>query len=307
MKLTTQMISEVKGRGFLLNRSTTRFSGRIVPAGTVFSAEDFVVMGQIAQKYGDGKLSATSRQCIEISGIEYENIPAAIAMAEENGLEFGGTGAKVRPVTACKGTTCVFGNVDTHKMATLIHETFYEGWKDVKLPHKMKISVGGCPNSCIKPSVNDIGIEGHKVPVIDHDKCKNCKKCVVESACPVNAVIMSDAKPEIDREKCIDCGICIEKCTFNAFDKENTKAVYKVFLGGSWGKRTVKGTAMSGYLNEEDIIPMIGKAILWFRENGLPKERFGKTIERCGFESVENAVLSDDILSRKEEILNKEI
>jgi len=303
MKLTTQMINEVKGKGFLLNRQTNTFSGRIVPRGTVFSATDFAVMSEIAEKYGDGKLMATSRQCIEISGIGYEDIKEAVALAEDNGLSFGGTGAKVRPVTACKGSTCVFGNIDTHKIASMIHDEFYVGMNNVTLPHKMKISVGGCPNSCIKPSINDIGIEGHKVPVFDAERCKNCKKCAVESSCPMKAAKITDGKLTIDRDKCIDCGVCIEKCTFDAFDRENTKAVYKIFLGGSWGKRTVKGTALSGYVSEEDILPIIEKAILWFRENGLKKERFGMTIERLGFESIGKAVLSEDILSRKEEIL----
>jgi len=306
-KLTAEQINSVKARGFLLNKGTTKFSGRIVARGTIFSAEDFAVMSRIAENYGDGKLMATSRQCIEISGIEFEDIEKAIAYAEENGLYFGGTGAKVRPVTACKGTTCVFGNIDTHGIAGKIHDEFYIGWKDVKLPHKIKISVGGCPNSCIKPSINDIGIEGHKIPAYDEEKCRSCKKCAVETSCPMKAATLVDGKLVIDKEKCIDCGVCINKCTFDAFDKENTKPVYKIFLGGSWGKRTVKGTALSEYVSEEDILPIIEKAILWFRENGERKERFGKTIERVGFENLEKAVLSDDIISRKEEILAKEI
>jgi dissimilatory sulfite reductase (desulfoviridin) alpha/beta subunit len=32
--------------------------------------------------------------------------------------------------------------------------------RSVTLPHKFKIGVGGCPNSCVKPSLNDVGIEG---------------------------------------------------------------------------------------------------------------------------------------------------
>ena len=39
------------------------------------------------------------------------------------------------------------------------HCWFYE-WHDVTLPAKFKIAVGGCPNNCIKPSLNDFGISG---------------------------------------------------------------------------------------------------------------------------------------------------
>ena len=32
------------------------------------------------------------------------------------------------------------------------------------LPHKFKIAVGGCPNNCVKPDLNDLGIVGQRVP-----------------------------------------------------------------------------------------------------------------------------------------------
>ena len=34
-----------------------------------------------------------------------------------------------------------------------IHERFYHGYREVKLPHKFKIAVGGCPNNCVKPDL----------------------------------------------------------------------------------------------------------------------------------------------------------
>ena len=39
-KLKPAQIAEVKGKGFLINRGTENFSGRIVPRGTVFSPDD---------------------------------------------------------------------------------------------------------------------------------------------------------------------------------------------------------------------------------------------------------------------------
>ena len=46
------------------------------------------------------------------------------------------------------------------------------------------------------------------------------------------------------------------------------------------------------------------KAILLFREQGKTGERFADTIERIGFEEVEKQLLSNDILDRKQEILD---
>lgn len=111
-------------------------------------------------------MTFTSRLSAEIVGIPFEQIDAACNYAAERGLYFGGTGAKIRPITACKGTTCVYGNYDTQALAKELHEKYYVGWANVKLPHKFKIGIGGCPNSCMKPSLNDFGIEGHRVPIL---------------------------------------------------------------------------------------------------------------------------------------------
>ena len=50
---------------------------------------------------------------------------------------------------------------------------------------------------------------------------------------------------------------------------------------------------------------LIEKALLFYKENGLPGERFALTIQRIGFEEVERQLLSDEILARKESILAK--
>lgn len=304
--LTKEQITSVKGLGFLQNRGTDMFSGRIVAPGTVFTSQNFTDLAELSNKYGNGKLIATSRLSIEVPGIKFENIEPAIKFAEEKGLYFGGTGPKVRPITACKGTTCIFGNCDTHAIAKTVHEAFYLGWSDVKLPHKFKIGVGGCPNSCMKPSLNDFGIEGHKKPVFNKDVCHGCKKCIVEAGCPVNAAVVTDGKLFIDAEKCISCGRCVGKCPFNAID-ENSETVYKIFVGGTWGKTTKMGTPLSIMVTENKITSILEKALLWYKENGIAKERFAKTIERLGIDELEKALFSDDILLRKDSILSSPI
>ena len=44
--------------------------------------------------------------------------------------------------------------------------------------------------------------------------------------------------------------------------------------------------------SKEEIFDLIEKALLFYMENGQPKERFAKTIERIGFEEVEKELLS---------------
>jgi len=286
--LKNEDIMAVKGKGFLRNRGTDKFSGRILSAGTVFTAENFKALAELSEKYGNGKLICTSRQSIEIPGIDFENIPAAMEFASSHSLTFGGTGNKIRPITACKGTTCVFGNFDTQKLAADIHNKFYIGWKDVVLPHKFKIGVGGCPNSCIKPSLNDFGIEGHRVPDYNPEVCKECKVCAVEKVCPMKAATTNGGKLNID-DTCISCGVCTGKCPFKAVSHESP-IMYKIFVGGTWGKRTRMGTPLSRLVSEDEIIPILEKSLLWFKENANAKERFGLCIDRLGIESLEKAI-----------------
>ncbi len=304
--LTPDQIKAVKAQGFLRNRGTELFSGRIVAPGTVFTAQNFADLSYIAQHFGNGKLICTSRLAVELPGIPFEKIPEARQYAMEHGLFFGGTGAKVRPVTACKGTTCVFGNYDTHALATTIHEQFYLGWTDVKLPHKFKIAVGGCPNSCMKPSLNDFGVEGHKVPALDTELCKGCAVCQVEKHCPMKSAKVENGKLTIDESLCKTCGVCTGKCPFRAV-AHGTKVQYQIYVGGTWGKRTRMGTPLSRLVEESEILPILEKTILWFKENGFEKERLGMAIDRIGADKLEEALFSDDLLNRKAEILAADI
>ena len=215
----------------------------------------------------------------------------------------GGTGAKVRPIVSCKGTTCVFGLIDTYGLSLKIHERFYVAYHGVKLPHKFKIAVGGCPNNCVKPSLNDLGIIGQRVPMVDTSLCRGCKSCVIEKTCPMKAAKVTDGKMTIG-ESCINCGRCTSKCPFGAVTAEKTG--YRVYVGGRWGKVGSQGYPLSKiFMTEDEVLDTVEKTILFFRENGLPGERLAETVERLGFDAVEKEILYGDLLARKEEILAK--
>lgn len=52
------------------------------------------------------------------------------------------------------------------------------------------------------------------IPIIDHNKCKICKKCI--EVCPVFAMNLSNKFPEADSKKCISCFCCDEHCPYGA-------------------------------------------------------------------------------------------
>ena len=302
--LTNEQITSVKGRGFLRNRGTDCFSGRIVTVAGLFTPDQLHAIAECSEKYGNGKVIFTARLAAEIVGIPFDKIPEAEAFMAERGLYFGGTGAKVRPITACKGTTCVYGNIDTQALAKVIYDKFYIGMRDVKLPHKFKIGVGGCPNSCMKPSLNDVGVEGCKAFSFDSELCRGCKKCAVAESCPTKAVSVVNGKAVIDTSKCTSCGVCVGKCPFGAVPKE-AASVCRIFVGGTWGKTQRMGTLLNSVYSADEVPSVIEKVMLWYKENGYVKERLGATVDRIGTDALEAAIATDDLITRKDDILAK--
>ena len=209
----------VKGWGFLSNKGTDNFSARIITVNGKITAAQQRHIAEAAEKFGNGIVTFTTRLTVEVQGVPYDKIDEFRAFLAEGGLQTGGTGSKVRPVVSCKGTTCQYGLIDAYALSEEIHKRFYEGYSDVKLPHKFKIAVGGCPNNCMKPDLNDVGIVGVNAPQFIAEECKGCKKCAVEASCPMNAAAVTGGKLEINKEICNSCGRCIEKCYFGAMGK----------------------------------------------------------------------------------------
>lgn len=292
----------LKGLGFLNNRGTDEFSARVITVNGKVTAAQHRCMADAAEKFGNGKLAYTTRLSVEIPGIPYEKVDEFQSFIAKEGLMTGGTGAKVRPVVSCKGTTCQYGLLDSYGISEEIFHRFYEGYRQVGLPHKFKIAVGGCPNNCVKPNLNDVGIIGQRIPQQDLDKCKGCKKCAIEAACPNKVAKVVDGKLHIDEEACHHCGRCVGKCPFDSIP-DGTYG-YKIYVGGRWGKKVAKGKALGKvFITKEEALDVIEKAILLFKEQGEKGERFAETIDRIGFENVEKQLLADDILARKEKIL----
>ena len=286
-------VARVKGLGCLRDKTTPDcFNCRVLTRNGKITSAESIVIAQAAEMFGKGEVAMTTRQTIEIQGVPYENIDAMRAFLNQHGLDIGGTGPKVRPVVSCKGTTCVFGLIDTYSLSQKIHELYYVGYHDVKLPHKFKIAVGGCPNNCVKPSLNDLGIVGQRLPVLDLDKCRGCKKCAITDGCPMKAASVIDGKISIDPTVCNHCGRCFKKCPFGAF--EEAMPAYKVCIGGRWGKKCAIGKPLSKlFTSEEEVLTVVEKAICLFRDEGIKGERFADTIERLGFTYVEKKLLGE--------------
>ena len=291
-ELTPEEIKRVKGLGCLRDkRYPDVFNVRVITRNGKITSAEHRAIADAAEKFGSGEVAMTTRLTLEIQGVKHANIQPLIDFLAQYGLSTGGTGSLVRPVVSCKGTTCQYGLADTYGLSEKIHEKFYVGYHGVTLPHKFKICVGGCPNNCVKPNLNDLGIVGQKVPVVDVDKCRGCKKCQIVEACPVKAPQIADGKIRLDPNLCNNCGRCDGKCPFGAFAEYQQG--FKVFIGGRWGKQVAHGQPLTRlFTSEDEVMEVVERAIVLFRDEGIRGERFADTVARLGFDYVNEKLTS---------------
>ena len=99
-----------------------------------------------------------------------------------------------------------------------------------------------------------------------------------------------DGKVVIDPALCNHCGRCLGKCPFGAI--EDYVDGYKVTIGGRWGKKTGIGRPLSKiFTSEKEVLEIIEKVLELYESEGVKGERFAETIERLGFDYVENKII----------------
>jgi len=85
---------------------------------------------------------------------------------------------------------------------------------ELKAISGFKTPKNGLLRKIIKAVVPHIFDLNKVIPIVDHNKCKICKKCI--EVCPVSAMNLSNKFPEADRKKCISCFCCDEHCPYGA-------------------------------------------------------------------------------------------
>ena len=113
-----------------------------------------------------------------------------------------------------------------------------------------------------------------------------------------------DGKITIDGSACNHCGRCVGACPFGAVTEG--LAGYKGYIGGRWGKKVAHGQALDKiFTSEDEVMDLVERAILFFRDEGESGERFADTVARLGFDYVQEKLLTAPI--DKEAILGKTV
>ncbi|MEM3056897.1 MAG: 4Fe-4S binding protein [Candidatus Bathyarchaeia archaeon] len=268
-------IEELKKSGYILQRDAEYFTVRLRIPGGHLTSKQVIALGEVAERWGRGELHLTARQGIEIPWVRFEELGEVTKALDEIGTPPGSCGPRVRNISACPGLPiCTHANIDTQGLAKKIDERFF----DVDLPTKLKIAITGCPNSCAKPQVNDIGIMGVVRPRIISEACNGCGRCV--ERCREGAIKLVGGIAQIDYAKCVYCGECVRACPVGAdiADRQG----YTVFVGGNVGRHPRLAYKLVDFASEEMIFQIIENSLRLFEREGVRGERFGHLIERFG-------------------------
>lgn len=150
----------LKERGFLQARGKGHVTLRTrFPAGNCTS-DDLQKLGEIARKYAGGALHCTVRQGIEIPNIKLEDVDNVEKEIIASGIDVGACGPRLRAITCCPGKNwCKRGLVSTISLFERLENE--RGIKcGMHLPHKFKISISGCPNTCTRVQGTEFGLHG---------------------------------------------------------------------------------------------------------------------------------------------------
>ena len=267
---------EMKGLGFLLQNDKEHYAVRFLSKAGNFTVEELNNINKIAEKYGRGYVGLTTRLQIEVPWIKDEDVEKVIEEAKKLGMRHGGTGQKIRPLVACKGTVCLHGNIDTQEICRQLESKYF----GTDTPHKCKIGIVGCANNCAKANINDIGVLGRTIPEFNLDNCVGCGLCV--QGCRQKALEVVDKKIIYNKDLCVSCGECVRVCKTNAAIAKEKGA--EIFVGGRFGRAIRIGDSLGKIFKEKDVVSVIDKIMEHYREKGNKGERISGVMDRVGKE-----------------------
>lgn len=250
------------------------FSIRFKSAAGTLTTAQILAVRELAEKFGKGFVTLTSRQEISVPFVRQEDFDAIEKFCADNDLQISPVGTIFKQVTACQGTrTCPAGIIDSPAIACELERR--HGGRE--LPCKITCSVTGCPNNCMKVDANDIGIKGAVEPQFVSENCIYCGAC--QRICPVGAIFVGRNQKiwTIDRDKCINCGRCVKACRKAALLSE---VGYKIYFAGENFLPMIR--------DEVTLYKTIDAALEYFDANAKKRERLRKMFERLGTQEFKN-------------------
>jgi dissimilatory sulfite reductase (desulfoviridin) alpha/beta subunit len=236
----------------------------------------------VSKRFGNGEIHLTTRQCVEIPFIKLDDAAFVADELERSGIRLGLSGPVVRTVTGCPGNrVCPRGLIDSRGLAEEIDKQYYGR----KAPHKFKIAVSGCPSTCVKPQVNDLGVWGISDVQCNSSACTGCGACV--KACRSSAVTIINGSASIDKSLCAGCAVCSRLCPKKAMEVMSTG--YAITVGGKMGRTPVVGHRLPVTAgNPDEVLAILASVLEYYNKNGKPGERLAGLLHRTGIDGLIN-------------------
>lgn len=272
-------VARLKDGGFIKQRQDGYFAVRVRVVAGNLEASQLPQLAEIARRYGQGYVSLTVRQGIEIPWVRREDLEACKAELVAAGLAVAGCGPRVRAIVGCKGTVCPYGLVDTQGLVRDWDARFFS---ISGFPHKFKIGLAGCPNCCSKPQFNDVGLMARVQPGLVAEACNGCGLCA--KLCGETAITMVDGLPVRDEARCLGCGDCLRVCPRDAWRAARTGLT--LFIGGKFGRHPRFGRRVAEFIPAERAFEAIEALMAYYRQEGRKGERLWDTLERAGLEAL---------------------
>ena len=125
------------------------------------SGEQLIALADLAERYGVTDLRFTPFKEVLLLGVEPEDVEKLQADLEEMGL-YSKPSEFRRGLLSCTGLEyCKLAHVTTKSRAIELADELEERFGDLDSP--ITISLNGCPNSCARHQVSDIGLKGQMV------------------------------------------------------------------------------------------------------------------------------------------------
>ena len=136
-----------------------------VPLGEI-RAEQLRTVSRLSQRYGNGQVQLTADQDIELHWVKSSGVPSLSRALEQAGLWVKGTEGGLTHIGACPGTEfCVLAVTNSQEAVRDIGRSpLLAEWATdsarARWIRDINLQISGCPNSCAKQQVVDIGLVG---------------------------------------------------------------------------------------------------------------------------------------------------
>jgi sulfite reductase (ferredoxin) len=142
-----------------------RFYLGVAPQVGRVNGEVLTALGDLVEKYGAAGVRLTAYQKLVVLGVDEADVDPLVADLEQLGLSVRPSHWR-RSTMACTGIEfCKLAIVDTKQRAMDLVDELERRFPDLDTP--ITINVNGCPNSCARTQVADIGLKGQLV--LDED------------------------------------------------------------------------------------------------------------------------------------------